>query len=250
LPISLYSRSNSCEVKLPIVGYEILEPFSNLLNGASPLEPIPEVLTEESQPVKNHRTASDIFNLSQEEFRPSSRVLSIPGGKTNNIFGSTEETIEVLHKPKVMGPPSTLNLFDPEVDPLPKPANRRDPNWSGPADDNRTERRHSLSQNISQVKLGGDNDELPEFHPSRRMMNNALAESEENVTTVTGRKHYGDVANATHFSFGESETELPATRTGNRRDPNALSSGPTERPSSRFYLLTKCFERTRWKNNL
>jgi hypothetical protein len=208
LPNSLYCRSNSSEVVLPISGAEI----ATSIESNQTVSLVQD--NEMSKPNFGRMESHDLFNLNQETFRPSSRVLSRPGGETHDIF-SVEPVHERSNEKRHMHVESTLNLYDDTSVPTVKKDNVRDPNWSNPdrVVENTHERRHAGVNNQSHFELGGD-DAIEAYVPARKI---------------------DPTQNQSHFSFTQ-EDAIPARRTG-RRDPNARSEPQQSRPSSRLYFI-------------
>ncbi len=173
------------------------------------------LLAVDEAPKRNQRQADNIFNQEPPEFRPSSRVLSRPGGKTSDIFGLAEVEPEVK-KTQLQAPGGpALNLFNGAVDaPKVESHHRRDPNWSNADNDEvtRSARPYSANSNASHFSFGN-------------------TEQETKVAHTTGRRRLAQ-SDLTSFSFSDG-SEAPATARRERRDPNAQSEEVTQRPSSR-----------------
>jgi hypothetical protein len=218
LPTSLYCRSNSSEVTLPISGAEIADMF-HTQNTATVAESVPK------RPTSRRTESQDIFNMQQETFRPSSRVLSRPGGQTHDIFSS--EPVQVA-KPKERAIPggTPLNLYDDTPAPVVKKENVRDPNWSTAetVSEKVKESPYTGLTNKSHFKLGEES-EPEQFVPAKKM---------------------DPTLNQSHISFTEQEPVMN-TPTKNRRDPNAQSDAFQPRPSSRFFHLMQSIECSRGK---
>lgn len=227
LPKSLYCRSNTSEVILPIVGSEVAARF--YAGGAEEhlSEKMDQVEVSSDSGAENKRLnpkrneSDNIFSDEPVSFRPSSRVLSRPGGKSSDIFGlsAPESTVtaQKAHLPAPGGP--ALNLFDDA------PSNatstdhhRRDPNYTNNEEiQHRQSRPYSGESNKSQFSIGRSDTQEPEQerHTGRRQAPQSMQ---------------------TSFSFSDGSVEGMASaapvRSG-RRDPNAQSQESIHRPSSR-----------------
>jgi hypothetical protein len=219
LPTSLYCRSNSSEVTLPVSGAEIASVFQTGPETTKETESAPK------RPVSRRTESQDLFNMQQETFRPSSRVLSRPGGQTHDIFSTEPVTApKPRERPTPGGAP--LNLYDDAPAPIVKKENIRDPNWSNSetVTEKVKESPYTGLTNKSHFKLG-EEVEPEQFVPAKKM---------------------DPTLNQSHISFTEEEP-LMNTPTKNRRDPNAQSDSFQTRPSSRLSSLTQSIECSRWK---
>ncbi|KAI9351418.1 hypothetical protein BDR26DRAFT_1003403 [Obelidium mucronatum] len=160
LPNSLYCKSNSSEVILPVLGPRIVdrlkEPYNNLIVARGPNEQyeyepeeesIPAVSsapprkptssenifgTQEAQVAATRHEPSAMGNLlSQTEpvtgARPSSRVIHRPGGPSSNIFNTEPEPVKAA--PTRQAAPFMTDDQVQQAAPVRK-TGRRDPNWS------------------------------------------------------------------------------------------------------------------------
>jgi hypothetical protein len=194
-----------------------------------------------SRKVNTNRGESDIFNLEpqQETFRPSSRVLSRPGGASSDIFGSAESMNappikEKAHFKQTSSDTNFMNyqnedvprvtggrqhfeqpndtVFDDEVPAHAAGLDRRDPNWTSDSAPlaARPSRPYSGETNKSNIRFGTDNVDAP----------------------ASARRPAGNSNETSGFSLSHEDRDVqPQRRT--RRDPNARSQEATARPSSR-----------------
>ncbi|KAJ3312643.1 hypothetical protein HDV04_002785 [Boothiomyces sp. JEL0838] len=235
LPRSLYCKANGSEVTLPIVNsvqqlaLVLKDQVQQEAENESPekVDSNPRLNPQRNAPSQDflqHDNSfrpssrvierpggktSNIFGTEEDAFRPSSRVLSRPGGKTNDIFNTGPEP-ETVKKP-VLKPKSSDIFSDEPIEK--KEVNRRDPNRSS-LDDNTIHRPgHKQFQDLnnrSQFTIGED--------------------SNTNEAIRTG-KQINPTSNQSQISFGEVE---PVKVVGiGRRDPNARSEEAVNRPSSR-----------------
>lgn len=174
-----------------------------------------ESLVQTSRHFARANQSSDIFNAQEQPiaFRPSSRVLSRPGGASSNIFGTDEEApVQKTGKRHLGSQASTI--FEDETVPS-SPNTRRDPNWSAHTAQDPPRTSHRLfagKGNVSQISLSDSSEPTQQVHTGKRM-------SAANP-------------NASHFSFSQ-DPAVPAPR--QRRDPNARSEETAFRPSSRYF---------------
>lgn len=249
LPRSLYCKANSSEVILPVAGVEMAYKVSELIatTPASFVESFQtlkvaedsEVAPENKRVNPNRGAESDIFNVDQEpeKYRPSSRVLAQPGGKTSDIFGTSQIDVNSSERTHFQGKQhgnilshenqeapekfrSGRTHYDHPVDsvfddsPIVAPhLTRRDPNWSSeqaiPA--GRSTRPYSGKTNQSSISFGNHYEEPAEKTvPSRRMV-------------IEHQKSQIDF----------SESPIVPLHGYARRDPNARSVETSMRPSSR-----------------
>ncbi|KAJ3031165.1 UNVERIFIED_CONTAM: hypothetical protein HDU68_006036, partial [Siphonaria sp. JEL0065] len=158
LPNSLYCKSNSSEVILPVLGPRVVdrlrEPYNNLVVAAGSeqdsyeresnevVPAISAVLARKPSSSENifgsqepqaqaPRQQSEMSNLlSQTEpvtgARPSSRVIHRPGGPSSNIFNTEPEPVRATPAAR----PAPF-MTDDQIPTAPvRKTGRRDPNWS------------------------------------------------------------------------------------------------------------------------
>jgi hypothetical protein len=172
-------------------------------------------VVQENKRLNTHRSDSQVFSTSEPDFRPSSRVLSRPGGKSNDVFNQQEHSPPSRTGKRNNSIPSgePLNVFHPDPAVV-RQTNRRDPNKSSAFDEDMpikpTGRAHSGKTNHSQFEFG----------------------TEEEVVFQSGKRP-DPQSNQSQFSLGAAEVEVIQRPTG-RRDPNQMSDSVTgQRPSSR-----------------
>ena len=171
-----------------------------------------ELVNKRLNPKRNE--SENIFNSEPVAFRPSSRVLNRPGGKTSDIFGlaALEPQVQKARLPIPGGTP--LNIFSeaPENSVV-SDVHRRDPNhMSNEETRHRSSRQYSGDSNKSHFSFGGN-------------------ESENAGEVKSSFRRQLPQSQQTSFSFDESVTALQ--KKSFRRDPNAQSQETVHRPSSR-----------------
>ena len=236
LPTSLFCRANNSEVKLPIADMSKVDAYEtfNMEHQSEPVQ-------QEQQPVVNNQREYNIFNQAPEEFRPSSRVLSRPGGNTHDIFNNDEQVPPSGKRMNSNVSKGSLNLYDDSPVEM-APVNRRDPNWSNPEVEHRTGRRQSTGvPNATHFSIGEQEEEIVELHPGKRQGSNGnqshfqlSGEQNEVESRPHGKKHPETYTNTSHFSLSQ-EFEEKVTIKSHRRNPNAETISVVERPSSRYF---------------
>ena len=250
LPTSMFCKANRSEVNLPVVDARIAKP----LNAFVPLvennsedvsaeasaafnQQVPAGLSSaraNAEKVATPRTQrqkslmSDILSEAPptEDFRPSSKVLAQPGGRSSDIFsqeplplrtsvpidprryqsqidlhtGASTEDLDMTHHKKLF--PSASNVSSFSLGETPEPSLQQQQKEA-------PEHLKFAAMKISQESI----EELPVYH---------------------GRKLFAG-ANQSHFSFDGSFEETQTEKHVTRRDPNARSEEHLlgMRPSSR-----------------
>ena len=265
LPNSLFCRSNNSEVVLPVCDMNKMNVLDLFPTGSR----IEQAVVQENVAPVSRQGGYNIFNQAPEEFRPSSRVLSRPGGNTHDIFNNDEPIRPSGKRINQNAPTGNLNLYDDSPVEF-AASNRRDPNWSQPPEEQRYGRRQSSAgldsaathfkvgeqedvpfelhsgkklggnYNQSHFQLSGEQEnEMLQPHSGKRLGQNVnqshfqlSGEQDEMNLPVHGKKHSESYGNTSHFSLTEDVERVTINPNG-RRNPNAETLPPAPRPSSR-----------------